>query len=798
MERWRRAAIISLVVAGWVVTSTGPAAATELVELGHFGQRPPLAEGRFEIEVLSTRAATVTGGDALIAVHGLTTNDEVTVEAAAANVTDRFAFDEDGRLVGLVDGLAVGTNDITVTAVHPRHGARTATLPVDNHPITGPVFSGPHQEPFYCRTADVGLGEPIDDDCSIETQAEWRYYSTATQGFRPLEDPYSSYPADTATTTTTTGETVPYVVRIESSTINRGITRIALLDDPAARGPDAPFEPGVGWNQRVLFQWGQSCGVGYHQGVNFPEYVLTADHYTRELVDQDSDGRAVATPPVGDGYIVVHSTLTTLGTHCNEVLSAETFLMIREHLIERYGEHRFVMGTGASGGAIQQITTANSYPGILDGAIPMVSFPDVVTTAMSPTDCRLLLRVFDADPVRWTEPKIQAVTGLRSSQICRDWDLLFADVIRADVGCDAAIPEDEVYDPETNPDGIRCTVQDSARNVLGTDPETGFARLPLDNVGVQYGLRALQEGAITIEDFLVLNEQVGGYDQDGMVVDARTEMSSDLARRLYEHGRVTGRGALDEVPILHINTYMDVVPLLDIHDQVRAYMLRQRLDRTYDAHDNQVMWNGAPIPQDAFPVMDAWLTALEDAEGSRSDAVVTTKPDGATDRCTLPAGAGIDTEAEEDGACEQLFAPLATPRIVGGGPSTEDIVKCQLAVPERADYGVTFTDEQWTRLTATFPTGVCDWDRPGVGEVQRSRTWLSYGSDTLLAEPVEIPHVVARSTPLATGTEPGAGAIAPLPTTGAGAGLLGLTLMLLVLAGARRRDRRDLLPIRTD
>ena len=33
------------------------------------------------------------------------------------------------------------------------------------------------------------------------------------------------------------GRVVPFVVRVESSTINRGITRVAVLDDPASRGP---------------------------------------------------------------------------------------------------------------------------------------------------------------------------------------------------------------------------------------------------------------------------------------------------------------------------------------------------------------------------------------------------------------------------------------------------------------------------------------------------------------------------------------------------------------------------------
>ena len=54
------------------------------------------------------------------------------------------------------------------------------------------------------------------------------------------------------------------------------------------------------------------------------------------------------------------------------------------------------------------------------------------------------------------------------------------------------MPNDQVFDAVTNPKGVRCTLQDGNVNVLGTDPQTGYAYRPVDNVGVQYGLEALQ------------------------------------------------------------------------------------------------------------------------------------------------------------------------------------------------------------------------------------------------------------------------------------------------------------------
>ena len=53
------------------------------------------------------------------------------------------------------------------------------------------------------------------------------------------------------------------------------------------------------------------------------------------------------------------------------------------------------------------------------------------------------------------------------------------------------------YDPVTNPRGARGTVYDAARNVYGINPVTGFALRPFDNVGVQYGLEALNRAQIS-------------------------------------------------------------------------------------------------------------------------------------------------------------------------------------------------------------------------------------------------------------------------------------------------------------
>ena len=62
------------------------------------------------------------------------------------------------------------------------------------------------------------------------------------------------------------------------------------------------------------------------------------------------------------GRLVVE--MTQYGTHCNDVTSAETVMMMKEHITEPYGPIRYTMSNGESGGAHQQNLHASNYPGI--------------------------------------------------------------------------------------------------------------------------------------------------------------------------------------------------------------------------------------------------------------------------------------------------------------------------------------------------------------------------------------------------------------------------------------------------
>jgi Tannase-like family of unknown function (DUF6351) len=56
-------------------------------------------------------------------------------------------------------------------------------------------------------------------------------------------------------------------------------------------------------------------------------------------------------------------------------------------------------------------------------------------------------------------------------------------------------------------------------------------------------------------------------------------------------------------------------------------------------------------------------------------------------------------------------------------------LKCSLQPLNFRSYPVTFTAAEPQELRQTFPSGVCDYNRPGVGQQRPIGSWLSYGDN---------------------------------------------------------------------
>jgi hypothetical protein len=703
-----RTAIIALVVVG-ILASFG--------DSDVFSQ--PAA--RLEIRTLSSRPDLVSGGDALVEVKAPagTQLSQLTLTLNGVDVTTRLKLDSDtGSFRGVIAGMTVGNNMLQATIKSyskSSHGVG-ASLAVTNYPITGPILSGPHLTPYECRTVESGLGQPLDTNCSAARKIEY-FYRASNNTFKPLADPPGARPADLVNTTTNEGKTVPYIVRVDSGTINRSIYRIAVLDDPKTNVAAEQWTPGTGWNRKLSVSFGGGAGTQYNQGVNQATAALNHLYLSR-------------------GFAFAISTELVNQQHANAVLQGETLMMLKEYFIEHYGVPKWTVGNGGSGGAIQQLLITELYPGLLDGLQPSLSFPD---SSLHTADCGLLQNFWrNADASVWTNGKKAAVEGYTNGT-CAAWERSFVPVLTATnaPGC-ALNDKSKIYDPVKNPKGARCTIQEMRVNIYGRDPKTGFARKPQDNVGLQYGLAALNNGAITVDEFLELNEKIGGNDIDGNFVPQRAVGDPIALRAVYASGLInSGGGGLANVPILHWRTYNDA--LGDIHDRQRDLTIRARLQRANGRSDNQVIWVGPPIARNqprnvdlavlALDTMNTWLDNIAaDSAPLSTDKVVRNKPKEAVDAYFDAAGKKFVEPATFDGTggFNTMYPVHSEPRLIAGEPLTNDVVKCQLKALNYVDYKATFSAAQRARMAAIFSTGVCDFSKPGVGQVALKGTYQRY------------------------------------------------------------------------
>ncbi len=466
------------------------------------------------ILVLSNRADLISGGDALVEIKWPADANlsGASITLNAAPVTTSFAMRPNGRYMGLVTGLKDGANVLLA-----RYGGGAAQITITNHPIGGPVIAGPQVQPWVCQTdgaaAGAGRGGPgggrggipspslgpaKDAQCNASTIFFYVYRTTGGQ-FAPY-DPSKPRPSDMATATTDAGTTVDYIVRIERGTMDRGIHEIAVLYDPAK--PWTPWERQTQWNGKLYIPFGSGCEFGHSQG---------------------SPGPVQNDMALSRGFMVASSSNTQYGTHCNDVTSAETVMMLKEHITETYGEIRYTMSTGGSGGAHQQNLISSNYPGLLQGIMPSQHFQDTWTPYREFADCGLLARFYAQQATTgkpWTEVQKARTDGHATASICegpvptfmasRTFTYLGPAVSQGCAG------NQWTWTP-TNPTGVRCTLQDYQEAVFGKratdaiDP-VGYARRPLDNVGLQYGLMALKNGEITPQLFVDLNAGIGCYD----------------------------------------------------------------------------------------------------------------------------------------------------------------------------------------------------------------------------------------------------------------------------------------------
>jgi hypothetical protein len=661
----------------------------------------------------------------------------------------------------------------------------------DVGPADGPLGLGPKQYPFICATVESHLGQPLVDNqdgrgnavfpevngapdyaatpvgyserCGIATRVDYFYWDIAAQTFRRF-DPATMFDAPPATLARIEvgGEQVPFVVRVETGTLDRFLYTIAML----APWPESTASPADldnrAWNHKLVYWMRGGVGIGHYQG----EAAWNGGLWGAE--------RAIFPLLLKEGFAVATSSGNETGVHYNLRLAEEVMTMVKGHLVATYGAPTYTVGLGASGGGIQQYVIGQNHPGLLDAGIPMYSYPDMVTQTIHVGDCNLLEQYFLEDVMtkgagskwavwsrrRWIEglnasdTVVNSVFGTPGSSECIEgWFFAEPLALNPRFTDPAYFTALSLYRyPAAAVAGIRWTHWNDLENIYGVDAD-GYAPIPADNVGVQYGLRALLDGNIDPAEFLELNACVGSFkeqrdyvqwnpyadpfDSQNMNRDPvacrlpvgagwapSPRRSGDLSamQKAYTSGHVfTGD---IHIPLVDLRPYLE--PELNMHNVRQSFSARERMQRRERSPRNQAIWftgSEADVPArilDALGVLDTWLTTGE-------------RPAGFVDKCTDASGSLIAAgehvwdgilDARSPGACTAAYPLHSSSRMVAGDGFAGDMFKCALkplatALADGTYGSTTFTEGELARLAAIFPDGVCDYGQPDQGKPPR-------------------------------------------------------------------------------
>ncbi|MDH3707032.1 MAG: DUF6351 family protein, partial [Acidimicrobiia bacterium] len=380
-------------------------------------------------------------------------------------------------------------------------------------------------------------------------------------------------------------------------------------------------------------------------------------------------------------------------------------------------------------------------------------FADMITTMPGAMDCELLNAYYATEQgAELTADQRAAINGQLVAGACPFVEEVFGPTWSPAQGCDPSLAG-QVYNPFFNPDGpLRCTPFDAHWRLFvpNRGEQPGVVVPPFDNSGVQYGLRAYQDGMIGLGQFLDLNQFVGGRGTDGQVVADRTRANRAQLERMYADGRVNQAGGdLRRIPIVLIDVFTDAAG--DVHDRWRAFTIAERIGGgSSEPAPNVALWtvqtpltsqftladyfataggtNLSALSLEALRAVDEWATAAAEQAGDAPAVdLAESRPDSAADRCQLITGDVVTGPAvnRPGGACGDL--PISgDPRTAAGADIEALVLACTLRDIDLTDYRGELSTNAVARLERIFPDGVCDYERPGRGQVRLGEPYREY------------------------------------------------------------------------
>lgn len=526
----------------------------------------------------------------------------------------------------------------------------------------GPVqslYSGPNQYPFYCMTLDSGLGQPLIDnqagfgvpvydmvsgekllgyskDCALKSRLTYVVADNNNKLHSKTELELKQSPLNKG----------DLLIRVEQGTINRYIYTILMPINATEIGNQSSANA---WNKRLIYRFEGGSGIGYRQG-----RIKLFRLINKELSQ------------LKKGYALIASSGNKTSYGYNMLLAEDTARRVKAQFVSLFGKPLYTVGIGGSGGGLSQYLIGQNSQGILDGLLPLYSYPDMVSVATYALDCDLLNNYFSFlanDRVRWQDwQNRQYVEGLRAINGAKQqagWLLPLNQLLRWQKpefprGSNECIngyfglssylnnPKQGFLKPyfhDSVVEQVNWNYWQDMVHIFGQD-EHGFGLSTWDNVGVQYGLQALLNNQITFDEFIDLNRKIGSWkplkemkaermfslsastppiwlslwgNHNITKVDTvsakRQSASLTAINKAYEYGQVfIGRIPL---PIIDIRNYLE--DDLNMHHTSASFASRLRILYSQKHAQNHVIWISdkqyTPIEK-AYDVMDKWLMTI--------------------------------------------------------------------------------------------------------------------------------------------------------------------------------------------
>lgn len=606
---------------------------------------------------------------------------------------------------------------------------------------TGPVkplYAGALQYPFFCMTLDSHLGQPLVDnqqglgvpvydsqdnisdeshiigyskDCSLATQIG--YLVELSDGSYQRYEEQDEYVK---------------LYRVEQGTINRFIYTIIM--PVTKQDMDKPGRSAV-WNQKLIYQFQGGSGIGFRQGKARLHRMLER---RRDQLHQ--------------GYAVISSTGNKTSYTYNMMLAEDTARRVKKQFTSQYSEPEYTVGIGGSGGGLSQYLIGQNSTGILDAAIPLYSYPDMISQTLYGLDCDLFNSYYsyhsDA-PEFWQdwenriyvegmnakngethlsamlEPINQVIKGRwptypqGNSECINGWFGLSTFVHNPAQGFLRQFFNDDVQSK------TKWNYWEDLVNLFGRD-EFGYANSTWGNEGVQYGLHALKQGNLSKEQFIHLNWYIGSWkpakemepewllspgknkrsliwlslwsrhnitEATNIEPAKRRSSSPQAIEAAYRSGQVF-IGEID-IPIIDVRHYLE--DQLDMHHMSATFSSRIRIQQAKGHHQHHITWvahkDYNPV-NDAFLAMDLWMQRIQQLP---EEPIWKVKPEHLSDTCfdsegtPMHQGANVwdgQWNGKENGACTSQYNIFSNSRIQADGPWQGSVFSCHLISVEQA------------------------------------------------------------------------------------------------------------------